>query len=257
MIRLVLASQSPARLATLRAAGITPIVRVSQIDENAVLAGLPGGRAFDGGPTMPADEVAALAAAKCRAVAASAETLEPDADHVPDADRLVVLGCDSMLEMGQRMLGKPHNPDVARRRIREMRNRSAVLWTGHHAIVLDRTVGRQSLSGLPDSPSGRMHATTRDDRLGAPRWHRTAEAGSTASTVVHFGDISDAEIDAYVDSGEPLEVAGSFTVDGLGGPFITGIEGDYHSVVGLSLPLVRIMLRDLGIFWPDLWDLRR
>ena len=78
-----------------------------------------------------------------------------------------------------------------------------------------------------------------------------------ASTLVHFGDISDAEIEAYVATGEPLHVAGSFTVDGLGGPFIEGVTGDYHSVVGISLPLLRAMAGELGVFWPDLWDAPR
>ncbi len=244
-IRVVLASQSPARLATLRAAGITPLVRVSQVDEDAVLSALPGGRAFAGGPTAPADEVAALAAAKCRAIAdgivsGAIRVYEGDAPALSAGsggrgggpDRLVVIGCDSMLEMDGQMLGKPHSPDVARARIRQMRSRSAVLWTGHHAAVLDGDAGPR-------------------------RWRLAGEAGAAASTVVHFGGMSEEEIDAYVDSGEPLEVAGSFTVDGLGGPFITGIEGDYHSVVGLSLPLMREVLRGLGIFWPDLWDVRR
>ncbi len=74
-----------------------------------------------------------------------------------------------------------------------------------------------------------------------------------AATTVHFAELSDAEIDAYVASGEPLQVAGAFTVDGLGGPFVTRIEGDYHNVVGISLPLLRDLLGELGLVWPDLW----
>ena len=77
----------------------------------------------------------------------------------------------------------------------------------------------------------------------------------TASTIVHFADVSDAEIDAYVATGEPLQVAGAFTIDGLGGAFITGIEGDHHNVVGISLPLLRDLVGDLGIAWTDLWSL--
>ena len=78
--------------------------------------------------------------------------------------------------------------------------------------------------------------------------------GATASTVVHFADLSDAEIEAYVATGEPLRVAGAFTVDGLGGAFVTGIEGDHHNVVGLSLPLLRDLLRDVGVAWFDVVD---
>jgi septum formation protein len=70
---------------------------------------------------------------------------------------------------------------------------------------------------------------------------------------VHFAELTDEEIEAYVASTEPLQVAGGFTIDGLGGPFITGIEGDHHNVVGLSLPLLRTLLNELGISWPSLW----
>lgn len=228
-MRLVLASKSPARRATLVAAGITPVVLVSHVDEDAVLAALPGGRAFSGGGTTPGDEVAALARAKCLTVA---DGLADGRLGLPDlgtCERIVVVGCDSMLELDGAMLGKPHTPDVATRRIREMRGRDATLWTGHHAALL--------------SGDGRS-------------WSVEDAVGARASTLVHFGDIGDAEIDAYVASGEPLNVAGSFTVDGLGGPFVEGIEGDYHSVVGLSLPLLRRMLAGMGVFWPDLWDIR-
>ena len=77
--------------------------------------------------------------------------------------------------------------------------------------------------------------------------------GQVSSTVVHFANLTDDEIDAYVATGEPLAVAGAFTVDGLGGPFVTGLEGDYHGVVGLSLPLLRELLSELGVRIPDLW----
>ncbi len=79
-------------------------------------------------------------------------------------------------------------------------------------------------------------------------------AAATASTTVHFADVSDAEIAAYVATGEPLQVAGAFTVDGLGGAFVTSIEGDYHNVVGLSLPLLRDLMAELGHQWIDLWS---
>jgi septum formation protein len=79
------------------------------------------------------------------------------------------------------------------------------------------------------------------------------ELVETASTVVHFANVSDEEIAAYVASGEPLGVAGAFTIDGLGGAFISGIEGDPHNVVGISLPLLREMVSDLGLRWIDLW----
>ncbi len=81
-------------------------------------------------------------------------------------------------------------------------------------------------------------------------------AAATASTVVHFADVDDDEIAAYVASGEPLHVAGAFTIDGLGGAFVSGIEGDHHTVVGLSLPLLRDLMAELGHRWIDLWATR-
>lgn len=231
-MRLVLASASPARRATLIAAGITPLVRVSTVNEDAVLAALPGGRAFSGTATTPADEVSALAAAKCLDVC---EALARNSPDLPDGEPVLVVGCDSMLEIGGQMLGKPHTPEVARERIAAMRRTTATLWTGHCAAIL------APASSTQDG----------DTRV------VTASMTCSASTLVHFGDISDAEIEAYVATGEPLHVAGSFTVDGLGGPFIEGVTGDYHSVVGISLPLLRAMATELGVFWPDLWDAPR
>ena len=90
--------------------------------------------------------------------------------------------------------------------------------------------------------------------LAASGSERGREASGVASTIIHFGNPSDAEIAAYVATGEPLHVAGAFTIDGLGGPFIRGIEGDPHNVVGLSLPLLRDLLISLDMVWPDLWS---
>lgn len=195
---LVLASASPARLETLRRAGIDPVVRVADLDEEALLAAA--------GPVEPAAAVLVLARAKAEHVAGASE--------VPGD---VVLGCDSMLELDGRVFGKPRDADEARARWRLMRGRSGVLHTGHWLVT-----AREAL-------------------------------GATSSTTVRFADVSDAEIDAYVASGEPLAVAGAFTIDGLGGPFVTLIEGDPHGVVGVSLPLVRELLARLGVAITDLW----
>ncbi len=205
MTTLVLASASPARLKTLRQAGIEPLVRVSDVDEDATLVAARAEASARGVTLSPADAVLALARAKAEAVTASAP--------IPDA---LVLGCDSMLELDGQILGKPETPQVAISRWQAMRGRSGVLHTGHWLV------------------------DTRQDL-------RPASTGATDSTVVHFADLTDAEIEAYVATGEPLKVAGAFTVDGLGGPYVTGIEGDYHNVVGLSLPLLRRLLRDHGI----------
>ena len=197
MTTLVLASASPARLATLRSAGVEPVVVVSGVDESQV-DGLP-----------PAELALRLAELKCRAVAP-----RPD---VPAG--ALVLGCDSVLELDGAALGKPGDPDEATRRWRAMRGRSGVLHSGH--FLLEPTSGRS--------------------------------ASATASTTVHFADVDDDEIAAYVATGEPLHVAGAFTIDGLGGAFVTGVEGDHHNVVGVSLPLLRRLVHELGHRWTDLW----
>jgi septum formation protein len=196
-VTLVLASQSPARLATLRAAGIDPLVIVSGVDEDQL------------GPLPPAELALQLAELKSATVAAR-EDLPAGA---------LVLGCDSVLELEGRALGKPGTAEEATLRWQEMRGRSGVLLTGH---------------SLRDTATGHV-------------------ASATAATTVHFADLSDDEIAAYVASGEPLEVAGGFTIDGLGGAFVTAIEGDHHNVVGVSLPLVRELLAELGHSWTDFW----
>jgi len=134
----------------------------------------------------------------------------------------VLIAADTMLDMGGVSHGKPHDADVARQRLRAMSGSSGVLYTGHYAAV-------------------------------APTGGPWRQAVDVAATVVHFARMTDDEIEGYLATGEPLEVAGSFTIDGFGGPFITGIEGDPHNVVGLSLPLLRVMLAGLDVPWTALW----
>lgn len=129
----------------------------------------------------------------------------------------LVLACDSVLEVDGRVHGKPGTPDVARERWQQVRGRSGVLHTGHHLV---------------DTRTGRA-------------------AGAPASATVHFAAATDEEIDGYVATGEPLHVAGGFTLDGLGAPFVTRIEGHPSTVIGLCLPLLRRLLADLGVHW---WD---
>ncbi len=199
-IRLVLASQSPARLATLRAAGLDPEVLVSGIDEDAVRI------------TDPERLSVELSRQKALAVALRVH------------GNALVVGCDSVLELDGEVHGKPGSPEVAVERWRRMRGRSGVLHTGH--CVVHTTTGRI--------------------------------VARAANTVVHFADVSDDEVAAYVATGEPLQVAGAFTLDGIGGAFVTGIEGDPHTVVGIGLPLLREMVVELGLAWHTLWrpDLR-
>ena len=215
MPRLVLASQSPARLATLESAGVTPEVVVSGVDEDKVLA--DAAERF--GELDPADAVLVLAQAKAEEVASRLE----DEDAGSPAD-VIVIGCDSMLEFDGVVVGKPADADAARERWRSIRGGKGVLHTGHWVVDL------------------------RDDAAGGTG----GTIGSTSSTTVWFADIDDDEIDAYVATGEPLHVAGAFTIDGLGGPYVERIEGDHHSVVGISLPLLRELLTDLNIPWRTL-----
>jgi septum formation protein len=191
---IVLASGSPARLAVLRAAGLDPEVVVSGVDESAFTA------------ATPAELAGLLAQAKAAAVAAGR------------ADGLVI-GCDSLLDLDGRALGKPASAAEAARRWREMSGRTGTLVTGH--CVIDTATGRR--------------------------------AAAVAATAVRFGTPSQEEIAAYIASGEPLAVAGAFTLDGRGGWFVDGIDGDHGTVLGVSLPLLRRLLADLGISLTALW----
>ncbi|ASR34249.1 septum formation inhibitor Maf [Prauserella marina] len=144
---------------------------------------------------------------------AVAETLGLDA---------VVVGCDSMLWIEGELLGKPATPEAARKRWATMAGGSGELLTGHAVLRLE---------------AGEI----------------TAESAGTQSTKVRFATPAEDELDAYVASGEPLAVAGAFTIDGRGGWFVDGIEGDHTSVIGISLPLTRRLLADIGVSVADLW----
>ncbi|MFI6145224.1 nucleoside triphosphate pyrophosphatase [Streptomyces sp. NPDC051109] len=136
-----------------------------------------------------------------------------------EAAGALVIGCDSVLELDGEALGKPADAEEATARWKSMRGRAGVLRTGH--CVIDTATGSQ--------------------------------VSATASTTVRFGEPTDAEVAAYVASGEPLHVAGAFTLDGLSAPFIEGIDGDPGNVIGLSLPLLRSLLGELGVSITDLW----
>ena len=194
MTAIVLASASPARLGVLRAAGLDPQVVVSGVDESAFTAG------------SPAELAGLLANAKAAAVAAGRR------------DGLVI-GCDSLLDLDGRALGKPRSAQEATACWREMSGRTGTLVTGH--CVINAATGQQ--------------------------------AAAVAATTVRFGTPSEEEIAAYVASGEPLAVAGAFTLDGRGGWFVEGIDGDHGNVLGVSLPVLRRLLADLGVAVTSLW----
>jgi nucleoside triphosphate pyrophosphatase len=166
--------------------------------------------------TAPDTLCSVLARLKAHAVA---KRLRQRESTPPD---VLVLGCDSVLAFDGQILGKPDGPDEAMKRWQAMRGRSGVLHTGHCLVEL-------------------------------ASWRSTERVGSTT---VHFAEVTDEEIEAYVATGEPLGVAGAFTIDGLGGPFVEGIEGDHGNVVGLSLPVLRHLVRDLDRSITDLWNPR-
>ncbi len=146
---------------------------------------------------------------------------EDVADQIDDA---IILGCDSVLDLDGEIHGKPASAAVAVSRWRQMRGRSGILHTGHWIV------------------------DTRDEAQGGTG----ATLGATASTTVHFAKLGDDEIEAYVETGEPLRVAGAFTLDGLGAPYVVGVEGDPSNVIGLSLPLLRELLMEVGLPWHGL-----
>lgn len=293
-VSLILASQSSARRAVLAAAGVIPVIHVSEVDEPAALRNAANAQGV-GVEQMSAEErVSILARAKAFAVyeswklvanaAASASgdlvvgyPLEAESESskfessesgsnalasdsqshithnvdtaqtrdfsgvkVPtktfdihnfahanksssDSNSVLIVGCDSMFLLDGKCYGKPHTPEVAAARIKQMSGKTGELFTGHCLI---------------DAKSG-----------------KTVCKVSRAS--VTFAHMSDEEIRAYVETGEPLEVAGSFTLEGFGGAFIEGIQGDPHGVLGISLPLLRQMVSELGYAWPDLWNSRK
>ena len=192
-MRFVLASASPARLRTLRQAGLDPEVIVSGVDEESITA------------STPTTLVQVLADAKAEVIATSLTA------------SALVLGCDSMLEFQGEALGKPVHALDAVERWRQLRGNSGVLHTGHCLIDTSADAGR----------AGRA-------------------VRGVASTEVRFADVSDREIADYVATGEPLAVAGGFTIDGLGGWYVESVAGDHHNVVGVSLPLLRKLIIELG-----------
>jgi septum formation protein len=165
------------------------------------------------------DEDAVAATSLPELVVALAEEKAGAVAAMPEVAGAVVIGCDSLLDVDGEVQGKPVSVDHARLRLARLRGRSAILRTGH--CVIDTTTGLRS--------------------------------SDVASTEVFFGEYSEEELDAYLASGEALEVAGSFTLDGRSAPFLAGISGDHGNVIGLSLPLFRRLLADLDLTVMQFW----
>ena len=200
MPQIVLASQSTSRLRLLEGAGISPLVRISHVDEETDF--------FNA--MTPADMVIALAVTK-------AHTVREQIDFPA-----IIIGCDSTFDVDGVSFGKPGSPEIARERALAISGRSGLLHTGH--CVIDTEQGREIV-----------------DRV---------------TTKVTFSKMSSDEIDDYIASEEPLHVAGGFTLDGFGSPFIPVIEGDYTNVVGISMPFLRSAMSQLGYSWPQVKEMR-
>ncbi|GAB08754.1 putative Maf-like protein [Gordonia araii NBRC 100433] len=168
--------------------------------------------------------VAELAAAPPAEIVTRLATAKADAlvARIDSADA-VLLTCDSMLHIDGELVGKPHTPEVAKQRWAQMSGKSAMLLTGHCVT-----------------------------RFGADG--PVAQATDSEATEIRFAEVDAATVDAYVATGEPLAVAGSFTLDGLGGWFVNGIDGDPSSVIGISLPLTRRLLARVGVDVTTLWS---
>ena len=200
MPQIVLASQSTSRLRLLEGAGLSPLVKVSHVDEETEF--------FNA--MTPADMVIALAVTK-------AHTVREQIDFPA-----IIIGCDSTFDVDGVSFGKPGSPEIARERALAISGRSGLLHTGH--CVIDTEQGREIV-----------------DRV---------------TTKVTFSKMSSDEIDDYIASEEPLHVAGGFTLDGFGSPFIPVIEGDYTNVVGISMPFLRSAMSQLGYSWPQVKEMR-
>lgn len=186
---------------------------VSDLDEDALVAGLAG--------EAPERIVTVLAEAKSDAIVAAALASD-DAELAQVVADGVILTCDSMLLLDGRLAGKPLTPDVAVVRWQQMRGRSGHLLTGHCVTrMIDGAVAKV--------------------------------ATGSASTTIRFSNVSDEVIERYVATGEPLQVAGAFTLDGMGGWLLDGIDGDPSSVIGISLPLTRDLLAEVDVDVTTLW----
>ena len=171
------------------------------------------------GVTDPHDTALLLARAKAEAVAS-----------LPEAEGALVLGCDSVFEFDGEAHGKPYTPNVAKERMLRMSGAMGVLHTGHWLVDCRDTEAEDPAS----SGSG-------------------ATIGSVTSAEVHFMEMTGEEIDAYIATGEPLQCAGSFTIDGYGGAFIRKVDGDPHTVVGLSISTLRGLLGQAKVGITELW----
>ncbi|WP_166971060.1 Maf family protein [Brevibacterium atlanticum] len=225
MIPVVLASQSPARRQILTAAGIDPHIIVSDVDERAIESDFAG---------SVGDLTIALSRAKARAVVDRLTVSPPEG--LSSADTIVVIAGDSLLEFDGQPIGKPGDAEGTRAVWARIAGQWTQLHSGHTVAVLRR-----------------RHA----DEASAAGLELSDLRSRRSTTSVLIGTPTPDELEAYVATEEPFHVAGALTIDGYGGAFVDRLDGDHLTVLGLSLPVVRETVTDMGLFWPDLWSSRR
>ncbi|WP_210605162.1 Maf family protein [Brevibacterium oceani] len=225
MIPVVLASQSPARRQILTAAGIDPLIIVSDVDERAIESDFSG---------TVGDLTIALSQAKARAVIDRITASPPE--DLSSAETIVVIAGDSLLEFDGRPIGKPGDAEGTRAVWTHIAGQWTQLHSGHTVAVLRRS---------------------RDGDTSAVDFELSDLRSRRSTTSVLIGTPTPDELEAYIATEEPFHVAGALTIDGYGGAFVDRLDGDHLTVLGLSLPVVREAVTDMGLFWPDLWSSRR
>jgi septum formation protein len=241
----ILASASPARRRLLQSVGIELIVRPSDFDESQIQI------------TDPEELVQMLALRKAETIAVQLE---------PAAAPLLVMGCDSVLAIHGEIHGKPANPQEAIVRWQHMRGQVGELYTGHVLIELQKSeenaeiasqrgkgMGAAGGVGAVLSPQPAAQIQNSEFRIQNALIPTARYLVRCQMTQVHFAAVSDRQIAAYVATGEPLNCAGCFALEGKGGAFVEKLHGCHSNVIGLSLPLLRRMLAELGYDIADFW----
>jgi septum formation protein len=228
MIPVVLASQSPARRSILTAAGIDPLIIVSEVDERALEAAFTG---------SIADLTTTLSEAKARAVVERIIAAPPPA--LQSAESAVVIAGDSLLEFDGHAIGKPGTAERTRTVWSAIAGKWTQLHSGHTVALLTKAIPQT------------------DDTDAEAAFTLSALRSKRSTTSVLIGSPTPEELEAYIATEEPFQVAGALTIDGFGGAFVDRLVGDHLTVLGLSLPVVRELITDMGLFWPDLWAQKR